>query len=681
MTTDSRIPNHLIKETSPYLLQHAHNPVDWYPWGKEALSKARDEKKLLIISIGYAACHWCHVMEHESFEDQGVADLMNEHFVCIKVDREERPDIDHIYMNACFILTGRGGWPLNVIALPDQKPVYAATYFPKDDWIRLLEYFVDLKNHHMNDLLKQSAQVMTELEKIQKVPGYKHDIEIDGSVIENIYSSMAQSFDLQNGGSKGAPKFPMPVNLEFLLGYASLSGDQEARKFVYLTLERMALGGIFDHAGGGFSRYSTDEYWHVPHFEKMLYDNAQLVSLYSKAYAMSNMVLLKKTVVSTLQFISDELTSPDGLFFSSIDADSEGTEGKYYTWTWSEIKELLGDDADPFMDHFGVTQKGNWENGLNILHPRADRQELSVKYGLPEQRITEILNTGIIKLMEARKMRTRPSTDDKILTSWNALMISGFIDAYHAFETPGYLESALMAAAFYGGQADLTGGRIARTYHGKLPVLHGFLDDYSFLVTAFLKLYETTLGIKWINRAELIANQVIKHFKDQDSGLFNFSSDEEPSLVGNIVETSDNVIASSNAEFAMALYKLGAITGNGYYTETSRTMVRVMLPQISMNPSFHARWASLLYNFIFPPVEIAVVGENAVEMIRKLHTHFIPNVIFSGGTDDQQLLPLIGKFKPGHTLVYICREKVCLAPVDNVAEALQLVSNIPPVTK
>jgi uncharacterized protein len=676
MTTDNGIPNHLIKETSPYLLQHAYNPVNWYPWGKEALGKARAENKLLIISIGYAACHWCHVMEHESFEDQRVASLMNEHFICIKVDREERPDIDHIYMNACYILTGRGGWPLNVIALPDQKPVYAATYFPKDDWIRLLEYFVDLKNHHMNDLLKQSAQVMTELEKIQKVPGYKHEIEIDGSVIENIYTSMSHSFDFQNGGSKGAPKFPMPVNLEFLLEYASISGDQEARKFVYLTLEKMASGGIFDHAGGGFSRYSTDEQWHVPHFEKMLYDNAQLVSLYSKAYKLNNMVLLKRTVVSTLQFITNELTSPDGQFYSSIDADSEGTEGKFYTWTWQEIRDILGDEAEVFMDHFGVTQKGNWEHGLNILHSRTDRQELCIKYNLPEQRVTEILNTGTVKLLGARQLRTRPATDDKILTSWNALMIIGFIDAFHAMGTQAYLEAAVTAAEFYGEQADVSGGRIARTYHGKVPVLHGFLDDYSFLLSAFLKLYETTLVIKWINRAELIANQVIKHFKDADSGLFNFTSDEEPSLVGHVVETADNVIASSNAEFATALFRLGDITGNEYYTETSRTMVRVMLPQISLNPSFHARWASLLYNFIIPPVEITVVGENAVEMIRQFHTHYLPGVIFSGGTDDQQLLPLIGKFKPGRTLVYVCRERVCQAPVGNVADALQLAANI-----
>jgi uncharacterized protein YyaL (SSP411 family) len=419
--------NKLANETSPYLLQHAGNPVDWYPWGNEALEKAKSENKLIIISIGYAACHWCHVMEHESFEDESIAQVMNDFYVSIKVDREERPDVDQIYMDAAYLITGRGGWPLNVIALPDGRPVFAGTYFRKDDWVRILLYFKDLYQKEPETFDREAGK-LTDAMKGIKIPGIQENISpFSKKEIEESFRKIISYIDFENGGTRGAPKFPMPNIYELLLTYHFHTKDYQSLEAVNITLYKMANGGIYDHIGGGFARYSTDAMWKVPHFEKMLYDNAQLVSLYSNAYKIRKDELYKKVVYETLEFIETKLTDNSGGFYSSLDADSEGKEGKYYVWKKEEINELLGDRSELFCDYYSVTSIGNWE-GTNILFITQKKEDLLKKYEINEETFGRIINESKKILFDERNKRVRPGLDDKILTSWNSLMIKGYVD-------------------------------------------------------------------------------------------------------------------------------------------------------------------------------------------------------------------------------------------------------------
>lgn len=440
--------NSLIHETSPYLLQHAHNPVNWYPWGAEALQKAKDENKLILVSVGYSACHWCHVMEHESFEDEQVASIMNEHFVCIKVDREERPDIDQVYMNAVQLMTGGGGWPLNCFCLPDQRPFYGGTYFRKQDWMRLLN---DLQAFFVNKP-KEAEEYADRLHKGIKqsdVVGFvAEQKEYSVNTLKEIVDPWTRYFDYSDGGYNRAPKFPLPNNFQFLLRYARLAKDQASNVITRLTLDKMAYGGIYDQLGGGFARYSVDSVWLVPHFEKMLYDNGQLVSLYAEAYQYSGSLLYKNVVAETLEFIRRELTSPEGGFYSALDADSEGVEGKFYCWTRDELKGILSDDEEIFSTYYNVTEEGNWEE-TNILHRKEDDKVIANAHGLSEDELTVIIDRCKAKLMKVREHRVRPGLDDKILTSWNGIMLKGYIDAYRVFRVDEYLQTALTNASFY----------------------------------------------------------------------------------------------------------------------------------------------------------------------------------------------------------------------------------------
>jgi len=442
-----KFKNKLANETSPYLLQHANNPVNWFPWSKEALEKARTEDKLIIISIGYAACHWCHVMEHESFEDTSVAQLMNDFYVSIKVDREERPDIDQIYMDAAYLITGRGGWPLNIIALPDGKPVYAGTYFRKDDWMKILFYFNDLYQKEPEKFNEQANKLTDALNSI-KIP----DVSVDDLVfskdeIKKAYEGIINLIDYVNGGTRGAPKFPMPDIYNFLLQYYFHTEENNALEAVTITLNKIANGGIYDHIGGGFARYSTDDIWKVPHFEKMLYDNAQLVSLYSNAYKVTGNQYYRKVVYETLEFIKRELTDESGGFYSSLDADSEGEEGRYYVWEKKEIDNLLGADSDLFCEFYNISESGNWE-GKNIPFITNDKSQLLKKYNLNENEFDKIISESKKILFEERNKRISPGLDDKILTSWNALMIRGYVDAYNTFGKIEFLNAAVSNGNF-----------------------------------------------------------------------------------------------------------------------------------------------------------------------------------------------------------------------------------------
>ena len=439
--------NKLADETSPYLLQHANNPVNWYPWGNEALEKAKSENKLLIISIGYAACHWCHVMEHESFEDTSVARVMNDSYVSIKVDREERPDIDQIYMDAAYLLTGRGGWPLNVIALPDGRPVYAGTYFRKDDWVKILNYFSDLYQKEP-ETFDQEAGKLTNALKGMKVPGVdEKSSSFTKDEIDESFKKIISYLDFTNGGTSGAPKFPMPNIYQFLLTYHFHTKNPKALEAVTITLDKMADGGIYDQIGGGFARYSTDDIWKVPHFEKMLYDNGQLVSIYSNAFKVTGNENYKRIVYETLEFIQRELTDTSGGFYSSLDADSEGEEGKYYVWSKKEIDDLLGKNSELFCDYYSVTSIGYWK-GNNILFINQKKEDLLKKYKISEEAFDSVINKSKKILFEERSKRIRPGLDDKILTSWNALMLRGYVDAYFAFGDKKFLSAALKNGEF-----------------------------------------------------------------------------------------------------------------------------------------------------------------------------------------------------------------------------------------
>ena len=475
--------NALINETSPYLLQHAHNPVDWYPWGDAALARAKAENKMLLISVGYAACHWCHVMEHESYEDTVVAKIMNEHFVCIKVDREERPDVDQVYMNAAYLINGSGGWPLNALAMPDGRPFFAGTYFPKANWIKLLEYFSDLYKNEKQKLDDQANNVSKGINDIENVPLNDSQVHFSMDMIDDMFSTFSQRIDKEKGGTKGAMKFPLPSNWEFLLQYHYLSGNADALKYVETTLNQMAQGGIYDQVGGGFSRYATDARWHAPHFEKMLYDNAQLVSLYSHAFQLTKNPLYKRIVYETLAFVNRELTSPEGGFYSSLDADSEGEEGKFYVWTEKEIKDVLGNDAPVFIDYFGVKSDGNWEHDKNIPDINFGDNNVAKKYHLSDEEFEKKVTELKQKLFDARTRRIRPHTDDKILTSWNALMAKGFIDAYQAFGDEAFLAAAKKNVSFLLRNVTTGDNGLYRNYKNGKATIPAFLDDYAFLIS------------------------------------------------------------------------------------------------------------------------------------------------------------------------------------------------------
>ncbi|MFT7614689.1 MAG: hypothetical protein ACI9J3_003672, partial [Parvicellaceae bacterium] len=534
--------NELINESSPYLLQHAHNPVNWHPWGDKALKKAKDENKMLIISVGYAACHWCHVMEHESFEDTAVAKLMNEHFVAIKVDREERPDVDQIYMTAAQLMTGRGGWPLNALALADGKPFYAGTYYPKKDWVEILEYFVKIKGTTPELITQQAEKVSMGIESSENILLNTSESSYSMTDLKAGVSKWIPNYDPILGGGNRAPKFPMPSMWEYMLHYSQISANDEAFDAVKTTLDKMAFGGIYDHVGGGFARYSTDKYWHVPHFEKMLYDNGQLVSLYAHAWQATKNPLYEKVVHEILNFTAREMTSEEGGFYSSLDADSDGEEGKFYVWTKKEIDQALGSESAMFNDYYNVSAVGNWEHGKNILFRKIEDVKIAKKYKLSVSDFVAQIEKGKQILLKERANRIRPGLDDKVLTSWNALMLKGYTDAYRAFGNEKYLKAAKKNASFLIKNAFKKDGGLNRNYKDGKSSIHAFLDDYALVASAFINLYQATFEEKWLNKANELTAYAVDHFADEKSGMFFYTHDEHSNLISRKMEVADNVI-------------------------------------------------------------------------------------------------------------------------------------------
>lgn len=667
--------NQLINESSPYLLQHAHNPVNWHPWNEESLQKAQDENKMLLISVGYAACHWCHVMEHESFEDTAVARIMNQHFVPIKVDREERPDVDAVYITACQMSTGKNcGWPLNAFALPDGRPVWAGTYFPKKNWIEILEYFIKIYEEDRDKLEEYADQITSGLQAVDDVPIGNIDQDFSVDKLQAINQEFLKGIDFKKGGRIGAPKFPMPNNYEYLLGQYFRTGDSKYWEAVEVTLDNMAKGGIYDHLGGGFARYATDANWKVPHFEKMLYDNSQLMSLYAKAYQVEPKPRYREVIEETLEFIEREMTDASGGFYSSLDADSEGVEGKFYVWTKAEIDSIIADPStsDWFCDFYQIRPKGNWEH-KNIIYHEKPLAAFASQIDQDPETLKKRFDQARQLLFEARKGRVRPGLDDKILTSWNALMLIGYVDAFKALGEEKYLTSALRNGQFLVDNMLQSDFRLHRNYKDGKSSINGFLDDYAMTIQAFMALYEVSFDEAWLQHSKGLADYAMAHFLDTATYLFNYTSDLDPPLIARKKELGDNAIPGSNSAMARALFSLGTYLYDEAYQKQARQMMATMSQTIeeSEQPSFYSNWLQLYQALVAPPYEVAIVGPDAQSLSRELMKSYLPNSLLLGGSEEGSLELLKDKLVEGETYIYVCQNKVCRFPVQTVAEALE----------
>ena len=668
--------NDLIHESSPYLLQHAHNPVHWHPWGTKALEEAKKSNKLLIISIGYAACHWCHVMEHESFEDTVVAKQMNTYYVPVKVDREEHPDVDKIYMSAVQQLTGRGGWPLNVVALPDGRPVWGGTYFPKSNWMQALQQIAQMWQNNPEKLKKVAAQLEQGIKAGEIVHPNTADKSFDKSTIQSALNFWKQYKDNKYGGFNRAPKFPMPAQYAFLMRAGIQLDDSEIQNFVKLTLDKMVQGGIYDHVNGGFARYSTDKKWHIPHFEKMLYDNAQLVSLYVDAYKLYHKPAYKQVVAETLQFVENELTDDTGAFYSSLDADSDNTEGHleegaYYVFTKPELEKVIGADFPLFKEYYNINSYGLWEEGKYHLIKKMTDSEFVKQYNISLNDLQKKVAEWRQSLYKIRQKRPRPRLDDKTLTSWNALMLNGFVDAYKTFDEPHYLEVAVKNADFLLSQQLKPDGSLYHSYKKGKSTINAYLEDYAFLIKALINLYEATGKVKYLQKAFDLNQYVLTHFYDESSGMFYFTDDSKKGLLTRPMETDDNVIPSSNAVMAENLFKLGYFFEKPELIEKSRQMLHNMLPKIARYAPGYYQWLNDMLDQTGSFYEVAIVGKKALQKSKELSHYYIPNKITALSTKLSDLPLLKERYVPEKTNIYLCVDNFCQLPETNVKEIVK----------
>ena len=671
MKTEHKYTNSLVNETSPYLLQHAHNPVDWYPWNEETLAKAKKEDKLLLISIGYSACHWCHVMEHESFEDSAVSKVMNDNFICIKVDREERPDVDQIYMTAVQLMNNRGGWPLNCIALPNGQPFWGGTYFRKDDWKKQILQMANIYKTDKNRVIEFAGRLTKGIQQTENIVENTDEIDFKWKDLDNMVSPWSEKFDNTEGGTNGAPKFPMPNAYNFLLKYGHLSNNPEVSEHVELTLDKMAFGGIYDQIGGGFARYSVDKYWKAPHFEKMLYDNGQLVSLYSDAYLKYQKPLYKEVVFETLEFIERELIAENGAFYSALDADSEGEEGKFYVWNEQELKSLIVEGFPIFKDYYNINGKGLWEHGNYILLRKESKERIAKKHTISISDLESKIEHWKKVLMGARDKKIRPGLDDKSLTSWNSLMLKGYIDAYMTFGEEHHLDIALKNGNFIVNTQMSEDGKLLHSYKDGRSTINAYLEDYSLTISAFIRLYEATFDTKWLTYSEKLTEYAIAHFYDTKSGMFFFTSDLDPELVARKMEINDNVIPASNSVMSNSLFDLGTILGKDNYKEMSIKMLNNVKPEMDSYASGYANYATLMLKQVSPYYEIAIVGKDAHSKTMEMNTKYNPNTLFIGSFKESNLELLEGKYVEGTTMIYVCENKVCQLPTTEIKEALK----------
>ncbi len=672
--------NALIDETSPYLLQHAHNPVNWEAWKPEVLAKAKSENTLLLISIGYAACHWCHVMEHECFEDEEVARTMNANFVNIKIDREERPDVDHIYMDALQMMTGSGGWPLNIVALPDGRPFWGATFVKKDNWIQVLEQLSDL---YQNDPQKIEgyAQSMAEgLQALNLIENVDTPDSFGLDQMDKAVTDWSRYFDTEMGGYNRAPKFMMPVNLNFLLHYGTAQKDDSILEYVNTSLTKMAWGGIFDHVGGGFSRYAVDTTWHVPHFEKMLYDNGQLVSLYAQAFATNQNALYRQTVEKTIDFVQKELMSDTFGFYSSLDADSHtenGTleEGAYYVWKEDELKRLLGSHFTVFQDYFNINTYGYWEHGNYVLIRNASEEKIAHKNSLTVEQLNGIIVDCLETLKNERNKRNRARLDDKILTSWNGLMLKGLTDAYRHLGNKSYLELALKNADFILNNLIKKDGGLFHNHKNGKSSINGYLEDYASVIDGFIGLYETTFDETWLRRSKTLTEYCQAHFFDERSGMFFFTSKKDDYVIRRTIETTDNVVPASNSIMAKNLFKLSKFFPSAGYEAVASQMLKNVQENFKKNAQNHANWLQLALYFQRPFYEVAIVGDAFKEKAEEISLHYLPNSILAAAEKESTLSLYQDRYVEGRTLMYVCRHGACQLPTTRTEEVLRRVKS------
>ncbi|HXH20511.1 MAG TPA: thioredoxin domain-containing protein [Dehalococcoidia bacterium] len=664
--------NRLADETSPYLLQHKDNPVDWYPWGAEAFEKARAEDKPILLSVGYSACHWCHVMEHESFEDPDVARLMNELYVNIKVDREERPDVDAIYMQAVQALTGRGGWPMTVFLTPDGRPFYGGTYYPPEDrhglpsFSRVLTSIAQVYRANRGDVEKAAGQIQSQLSAVETIrPG--NDL-LTEDILHVAYGAIAQSHDRVNGGFGSAPKFPQPMTLDFLLRYHHRTKSPGALEIVERTLRRMALGGMYDQVGGGFHRYATDAVWLVPHFEKMLYDNALLARVYLDAYRVTGLGFYRRVSTETLDYVLREMTHPDGGFYSTQDADSEGAEGKFFVWTPEEIAAALEDDAEIIARYFGVTDEGNFE-GRNILHVPVPAEEFAALHGMEEQDFDEVLRRAKAKLYEARERRVHPGRDEKVLTAWNGMMMRSLAEAGALLGSERYLEAAARNADFI--LANLfEDGRLLRSWKDGRAKLRGYLEDYALLIDGLLATYEATFELRYLRRALELADDMVRLFWDDGvQGFFDTATDHE-TLIARPRDFFDNATPSGTSVAADVMLRIAVLTGDTDRERRAVACLRALAPVVQRAPSGFGRLLTALDFHLRPIREVAVIWPERPEQARPildvLRESYRPDVVLAGAREGEggDLTPLLeGRVAAGgQATAYVCERFVCQAP-------------------
>jgi len=673
---NSKASNALIHETSPYLLQHAFNPVNWKAWNSETLALAKKENKLLIISVGYSACHWCHVMEEESFENDSIAKIMNANFISIKVDREERPDVDKVYMNAVQLMTGSGGWPLNCIALPDGRPIFGGTYFTKEQWSKVLISISKLYKDSPEKAIAFAENLTKGIQESQlitlnkKTPNF-----VEKDIVEAVDLWKTQ-IDTIYGGFKGAPKFPMPNSLDFLLRYGYQFKDTKVAAYLNNTLTKIAYGGIYDPIAGGFSRYAVDEKWHIPHFEKMLYDNAQLVSIYAKAYIASKNDLFKEVVIESLNFIKEELTAENGAFYSSLDADSknklgEKEEGAFYEWTEPELQLILGSDFELFKDFYNINSYGFWEKAKYVLIRNSSKKVFAVKHKLSLFALNDKINTWKKTLKTARNKRSKPNLDDKVLTSWNALMIQGCVDAYRAFGNLEYLEMALKNANFIIEKQRRRDGGLNRNFKNGFSTINAYSEDYATIIQAYISLYEVTLDEKWLTTSKELMEYLFTNFFNEKNGMFHFTSKEDENLIARKYEVIDGVMPASNSLIANSLFKLGHYYSNNKYLKTSEQMLNNIKEDVKTSPGNYSNWLHLMTNLTKPFYEVVVAGNEALEVNKSLIENYSPNILIAGTSEENNTLPLLRyKFNEDETFIYVCVNGTCKKPEVKLEKAL-----------
>lgn len=667
--SDNKMTNRLANSSSPYLLQHAENPVDWYPWGEEALTKAKEEDKPIIVSIGYSSCHWCHVMAHESFEDSTTAAIMNANFINIKVDREERPDIDQIYMDAVQKMGLNGGWPLNVFLTPDQKPFYGGTYFPKEGWQKLLKSVSDAfkeNREKIDESAEQFAQAIGQSE-IAKFGLNETKFAFGKSQIDSLLENMGQRFDPKFGGMNKAPKFPMPVIWEMLEILYARTGNELAEDHLIFTLEQMANGGIYDQIGGGFSRYSVDAEWHVPHFEKMLYDNGQLLSIYAEAYKMAPSSRFKQVMTETATWLKREMLDKSGGFYAALDADSEGEEGKFYVWTIEEIEAIAGDDARLIKAYYDVKTGGNWEEEKNVLRKLISDEEFAAGFGASLKELQTTVEKFKGTALKVRAKRVRPGLDSKLIAGWNGLALTGLCKAYQATGDPMFLELATSDAKFL--MSLVKKNQLMRFPSGNME---GFLEDYAAVIQGFITYYQTTFDEQYLRAAQKLTERVLVAFYDEQEGFFYFTSNESESLIVRKKEVFDNVIPSSNSMMARNLFHLGSLTYNDSLINRSRDMVAKMSKLIPQEPEYLSNWASLAMEMSSDFAEIVIVGPDYQKFADHINARHLPTKVISAAPGESDLPQFEMKsLLNGQTTIYVCYNKACKLPVTSVEKAME----------